>query len=198
MRRYALAYRLGVTPWERYSTDAASSIGILLDREESDRSRPLGRALDLGCGRGQFAPELARRGWEVVGVDNVPRAVAAAERKAVPGASFVVGDATDLESMHLGTFDLFFDVGCLQGLGGEQRLAVGRGVTALARPGATLLVLAFGATALRSVIGGVTRQDVATAFPEWDVVAVDAADTTGLGWPMSRTSPEWHRLRLRS
>ena len=71
---YALAYRFGFTPWERYGTAAAASIGALLDREEAERSRPPGRALDLGCGRGQKARELARRGWEVVGVDNVARA----------------------------------------------------------------------------------------------------------------------------
>src|SRR3954470_3621405 len=47
---YALAYRLGFTPWERYARAAAASIAVLLDREEADRSRPLGRALDLGCG----------------------------------------------------------------------------------------------------------------------------------------------------
>jgi 2-polyprenyl-3-methyl-5-hydroxy-6-metoxy-1,4-benzoquinol methylase len=47
------------------------SITALLDREETERSRPLGRALDLGCGRGQYTPELARRGWEAVGIDYV-------------------------------------------------------------------------------------------------------------------------------
>jgi SAM-dependent methyltransferase len=65
-------YRLGLTPWERYGKAAASSIAGLLDREESERSRPLGRALDLGCGRGQYTPELARRGWQATGIDNVP------------------------------------------------------------------------------------------------------------------------------
>ncbi|MGH3118058.1 MAG: methyltransferase domain-containing protein [Actinomycetes bacterium] len=72
MTGYALAYRLGFTPWERYGRAAAASIRVLLDREEAERSRPLGRAIDLGCGRGQYTPELARRGWEAVGVDNVP------------------------------------------------------------------------------------------------------------------------------
>ena len=95
MKRYAFAYRLGLTPWERYGTAAAASIAALLDREEAERSRPLGRALDLGCGRGQYTPELARRGWEVVGVDNVPRAIDAARHKGVPGATFMVGDVTD-------------------------------------------------------------------------------------------------------
>jgi hypothetical protein len=62
MAKYALMYRFGVRPWERYATAAAASIAALLDREESERSRPLGRALDLGCGRGLYTRELARRG----------------------------------------------------------------------------------------------------------------------------------------
>src|SRR6516164_1461139 len=72
MTNYARLYRFGFTPWERYGTAAAASIAALLDREETERSRPLGRALDLGCGRGQYTPELARRGWEAVGIDYVP------------------------------------------------------------------------------------------------------------------------------
>ncbi|MDK3256466.1 methyltransferase domain-containing protein [Blastococcus capsensis] len=76
MTRYAVAYRLGSTPWERYAGAAAGSIQALLDREEVDRPRPLGRALDLGCGRGGCSSELARRSWEVVGVDAEPRAIA--------------------------------------------------------------------------------------------------------------------------
>jgi len=49
-------YRWGITPWERYGTAAAGSIAAVLDREGSERSRPLGRALDIGCGRGRYTP----------------------------------------------------------------------------------------------------------------------------------------------
>jgi SAM-dependent methyltransferase len=191
---YALAYRFGITPWERYGKAAASSIGARLDREEAERSQPLGRALDLGCGRGLYTYELARRGWEAVGVDKVPRAIDAANRRSVSGATFVVGDVTDL-APDLGTFDFFLDVGCFQGLNSEQRLAEGRGASALANPAATLLMLAFGPTRMRSVVGGVSRTDVETAFPGWEMVSVEPADTTGLGWPLTKTAPMWYRLR---
>ena len=81
MTKYARMYRLGITPGERYGTAAASTIASLLDREEQERSLPLGRALDLGCGRGQYTPELSRMGWQAVGIDNVPAAIEEATRR---------------------------------------------------------------------------------------------------------------------
>jgi len=192
---YALAYRLGFTPWERYGTAAAASTAALLNREEAERSRPLGRALDLGCGRGLQTHELASRGWEAVGIDNVPHAIDAAKRKGVRGATFVVGDVTDLASADLGMFDFFLDVGCFQGLSSEQRVAEGRGVSALANPGATLLMLAFQPTRARSLVGGVSRAEVETALAGWNMLSVEPAQTSGLGWPLTKTGPRWYRLR---
>ena len=195
MSSYALLYRLGLTPWERYGEAAAGTIAGLLDREEHERTRPLGRALDLGCGRGQYTPELARRGWEAVGLDYVPAAIDAARARATSGETYVIGDVTDLQGAGLGRFDFFLDVGCFQGLNAAGRDGEGRGVTEAANPGATMLMLAFGPTPLRRVLGGVSRQDVEAAFPAWSLLSVDAADTAGLGWPMNRTQPTWYRLR---
>ena len=164
----------------------------MLDREKPPQS---GRALDLGCGRGQFTPQLTRRGWDAVGIDCVPAAIQAAQGDDAAGATYVVGDVTDLPAAGLGMFDFFLDIGCFQGFDADQRRAEGRGVTALAAPGATLLMLAFGPSRLRSLIGGVSQADVETAFPDWDLLTVDPADTAGLGWPMNKTAPQWYRLR---
>ncbi len=68
------------------------------------------------------------------------------------------------------------------------------GASALANPGATLLMLAFQPTMLRFV-GGVSRADVEAAFPGWEMLSVEPADTTGLGWPLTKTAPQWYRLR---
>jgi SAM-dependent methyltransferase len=195
---YALAYRVGLTPWEGYGRAAATSIRRQLDREVAERPDPPGRALDLGCGRGQKAVELARRGWEVVGVDNVPRAIDAANRQRITGATFAVADVTELTQADLGTFDFFLDVGCFQHLGAEQRAAAGKGISKLAEPGATLLMLEFGPTPIRSLVGGVTRAEIEEALPGWDLLSVEHAQTKGLGWPMTRMSPRWYRLRRSS
>lgn len=191
---YAAAYRLGFTPWEHHGKVARASVERLLDREAAGRPYPPGRVLDLGCGRGQYAALLAGRGWEVVGVDNVPHAVEAAALR-VPDATFLVADVTDLAATVPGRFDLFLDAGCFQGLTPGERLAAGRGVAALATAGATLLVLAFQPTWMRSAVGGVSREEIETAFPSWEMVSIDPADTRGLGWPLTRTAPQWYRLR---
>ena len=201
MTNYARMYRLGFTPWERYGAAAAESVAAVLDREAAERSRPLGRALDLGCGRGQYTPELARRGWEAVGIDYVPAAIEAATASGdgVQDLSYVVGDVTRLtaDKERLGTFDFFLDIGCLQGLDTEQRLAEGSGVSALANPGATSLLLTFGPSPFRRFVGGASQQDVETAFEDWEMLAAEPAETAGLGWPMNKTNPRWYRLRWR-
>ncbi len=194
---YALAYRLGITPWERAGEAADESFKALLDREESERSRPWGRALDLGCGTGTHTRQLAERGWQATGVDNVPRAIEAATGKAGSRADFVVGDVTRLADAGLaGDVSFFLDVGCFHGLSDDQRLAVGRGVTALARPDATLLMLCFTPHHhLPLIPHGASQADVERAFTGWAVVSVDAADTSGMPAPLRKTAPQWFRLR---
>ncbi|MDY7102527.1 MAG: class I SAM-dependent methyltransferase [Actinomycetota bacterium] len=57
---------------------------------------PGDRVLDVGCGPGRHAHELARRGLEVVGVDLSERFVEIARRDAPPGATFLHRDAREL------------------------------------------------------------------------------------------------------
>ena len=192
---YALAYRFGITPWERAGEVAKAGFNSLLDREEGERSRPFGRALDLGCGRGLHTHELADRGWEAVGLDNISRAVEAARGAGESDATFVVGDVTKLSDAALGTFDFFLDVGCFHGLGADERRAEASGVTDLARPGATLLLLAFQPTAMPLIPGGVGRTDIEDAFAGWELLSVEPADTAGMPKPLRKTAPQWYRLR---
>ena len=56
---------------------------------------PSGRTLDLGCGEGRLARDLAALGHDVAGVDVSPTMIAAARDEA-PGMELHVADAADL------------------------------------------------------------------------------------------------------
>jgi SAM-dependent methyltransferase len=66
------------------------------------------RVLDAGCGTGRVAIELARRGYDVVGVDIDPTMLDTARRKA-PDLRWVLSDLAGL------TLDELFDVAVLAG-----------------------------------------------------------------------------------
>src|SRR5262245_36300786 len=103
-------------PWHREAPD-----GFVLDVVAS-RPTP-GRALDLGCGSGVFSVWLAKKGYEVTGVDFIPRAIEMSkERAAAEGAKvdFVRADLLSWEGA--GPYDVIVDSGCLHSLiGGDVR-----------------------------------------------------------------------------
>ncbi|MFT4088836.1 MAG: methyltransferase domain-containing protein, partial [Gordonia sp. (in: high G+C Gram-positive bacteria)] len=97
---YTEAYRSGFVPWEAAGEAGAEQTERDFEREESTHPPGRRRALDIGCGRGRHAVELAQRGWEVIGVDFVAAAIDDARARAAgAAATFVVGDATDLEAV---------------------------------------------------------------------------------------------------
>jgi SAM-dependent methyltransferase len=194
---YQLAYRVGVTPWENAGRGGAEQLTGLLEREEAGRTRPLGRALDLGCGTGLHTIELAERGWTATGVDAVGRAIdKAQQREGADGVRFVVGDVTRLEDAGVeGPVDFFLDVGCFHGLDDEQRAAAARGVTGLATPAATLLMLAFRPSGRPLLPRGASADDVLRSFPGWRLLSAEPADTTGMPGPLKKTAPQWFRLQ---
>ena len=90
--------------WDAAAYDSrfsfVTSLGApLLDLLEA---RPGDRILDLGCGTGHQAAELAARGCSVTGLDDDPAMVAAA-RGAHPEVAFLIGDAQ--ESVPGGPYD---------------------------------------------------------------------------------------------
>ena len=72
------------------------------------KDRPVGRAIDMGCGTGTNLIHLALQGWQVTGIDFVPLAIHQARKKARQAgikADFQIGDVTRLESI-AGPYDL--------------------------------------------------------------------------------------------
>ena len=135
---YEFFYRLGFHPWEDLAEHRpfADKLAGLFAREEAGREPPYGPALDLGCGSGIWGVELAKRGWQVTGVDMVEKAVERGRdrvREAGVEMRLVQGDVTDLRAADIGTnFRLVLDTGTFHGLTDEQRAAMGREVSKIA------------------------------------------------------------------
>ena len=159
--------------------------------------RPLGRALDLGCGTGEYTRQLEQRGWHAVGVDNIRLAVDIAERRGGDESRYVIGDVTHLKGCGVGTsFSFFLDVGCFNSLQEEQRLRPGRGRHPLANPDATMLLLCTAPHPTLLHPPGADGHAVEAALPGWRVVTADPADSAGLPHWLRRNSPTWYRLAL--
>ena len=146
---YRILYRVGFTPWEGMvkSMPIVEQISALFAREEAGRQPPYGQALDLGCGSGIWAAKLAGRGWQVTGVEFVPKALRRARERAQEAGvevRLIEGDVTALRATSVGSgFRFLLDFGLFHGLTDEQREAMGGEVSAVAAPGATMLMLAW-------------------------------------------------------
>ena len=196
---YAIAYRLGLTPWEQAGRDAAAQFDALLDREQAERPS-LGRALDIGCGTGDHAVNLARRGWDVTAVDLVPRALDAARAKAATAGVPLRCERADVTAMADAVgrdYAFLLDVGCFHGLKPKGRPRYAEQVQLVSGPGSTMLMLAFepGRRLPGPLPRGASVQQLQETFRGWELVADDAADTSCMSAPLKRTAPHFFRFR---
>ena len=163
-------YRLGFVPWDGHPL--AQSLRDLI---EGDGALTPGAALDLGCGTGDNSIYLAKHGWQVTGVDFVAKAVEKARAKAEANkltVNFARADVTRLSSEGVGTnFGLIVDNGCLHGMSPEDRNAYVREVTAVAAPGARLLLVEF-VTGGSYGVPGIDPDEVKTRFAaDWTLLS---------------------------
>ena len=104
-----------------------------------------GTAITLGCGAGIETIYLAKKNFDVIGLDFSPTAIRQARRRAkdegieVP---FVVDELTNLRHVG-GTFDLVTDFGALNDMNKEARDLYMENVLPLTNPGSRYLMFCF-------------------------------------------------------
>ena len=135
---YEVLYRYFRAPWD---------IGPrreLVSLVESGRLVP-GRVIDLGSGTASTCIYLAKRGFEVTGVDFAPAAIEkgrALARQEGVSVNFLVDDLTALKHV-TGTFDLLIDYGTLDDLKPDHRSLYLRSIIPLTHPGSLFLLYCF-------------------------------------------------------
>ena len=201
---YRILYGLGVTPWEQVAKlpHVTERISALFARQEAGREPPYGPVLDLGCGSGIWSVELAARGWQVTGIDFVPKALRRARERAREAGvelRLIEGDVTKLRSTRVGSgFPFLMDFGLFHDeLTDEQRAAMGREVSAVAAHGATLLMLAWAPGRRGPLPRGASRSDIEAAYPAWKVIDEDGLDPSGapLYRFVKKAEPRFYWLR---
>jgi len=199
---YRLAYRIGFHPWEDAADQPSFTAKLteLLEREETERQAPFGRALDIGTGSGIWGIELAKRGWQVTGIDIIEKALERGRQRVADEHAemdLVHGDVTDLVSAGVGDgFRLVLDTGTFHDFDADAQQAMGRGVDAIAAPDATVLLLCW-PRRHRPLIRGVERDEIEAAFPGWKITDVEPS---GFEAPkplqlVLRPDEHWYRLR---
>jgi len=201
---YKFMYAIGFHPWEDDAAEGrpfAEKASELFHREESGREPPYGSALDLGCGSGIWAVQLAKRGWQVTGVDNVDKALERA-RERVKGEGvdvrLVKGDLTNLRVADVGSgFRLLVDNGAFHSLNPAQHEAMSREVSAVAADDATLLLVAWTPKRRGPLPRGASRREIESAFHGWTVTDVEPS---GIQAPkpielLMKPDEHWYRLR---
>jgi SAM-dependent methyltransferase len=112
---------------------------------ETGKLRP-SKAIDLGCGTGNYAIYLAGKGFHVTGVDLSPTAIYLARENAKSkgvSCDFVVADVLgDLKEVG-GTFDFGYDWELLHHVFPEQRKKYVENVSGLLNPGGLYLSVCF-------------------------------------------------------
>ena len=120
----------------------------LVELVESGRVRPC-RAVDLGCGAGNYAIYLAAHGFDVTGIDISPAAIKIATEKALQQnirCRFIVADLIgDLHGVR-DRFDFAFDWEFLHHIFPDDRTIYMNNVSKLLNRGALYLSVSFSET----------------------------------------------------
>lgn len=135
--------------WRRKAEGAVPAVNVIAQRNACalrvrDRLNPRPKKfLDLGCGTGELALDMAASGVESVGVDFAPEMIAQCEEKrknlGQARASFRVESVLELKDAD-GSYDLVAAMGLIEYLSPEQTRRMFARVSRLLRPGGAFVV----------------------------------------------------------
>ncbi len=174
---YQWRYFTGKTPWDTNVTPP--ELVELIEHKHL----PPGRALDLGCGTGTNALYLAAHGFEVIGVDYVPRAIEVARRKAQQQNARVEFRTADVlnPGAFAAPFDLILDIGCFHSLAPQARAQYADNLRCWTRPGSRFMLYAFFPRQFFGRTLGVTRAELENLLAR-DFVLLQYADDEKSAW----------------
>ena len=134
------AYK-GTPPWDVGHPQPAFE-GLIMSGE----IKP-GRALDIGCGRGDNSIMLSMSGCDVTGIDIVKGAISDAKGKAIErhvNVNFVVGNVLQMDRLfRKDEFDVVIDSGLFHTMTDEERLVFARQVLRVLKKGGKYFMLCF-------------------------------------------------------
>lgn len=131
----------GTPPWDVGHPQPAFQALI-----QSGEIKP-GRALDIGCGRGENAIMLAMNGCDVTGIDLAEDAISDAKAKAIERrvkVNFAVGNVLQMDRLlEEGEFDIVIDSGLFHVMTDEKRPVFARQVHRVLKDGGKYFMLCF-------------------------------------------------------
>src|SRR5579864_2445032 len=144
----------------------------------ADGGKLHGIVLDVGCGTGEHALMAAALGYEAVGVDASPKAIARAKQKASDRdltVDFRVADALDLPALGK-TYDTVLDSGLFHIFDDEPRARYVRSLAGTVNRGGTYFMLCF-SDKVPPGFGPrrISQPEIRDAFRDgWNVLSIEA------------------------
>jgi len=131
----------GTPPWDIGHPQPAFEVLV-----EDGEIKP-GRALDIGCGRGDNAIMLAMNGCDVTGIDLVEDAISDAKKKVAERhvkVNFLVGDVLKMDQLFREVeFDIVIDSGLFHAMTDGERPNFARQLHRVLKPGGKYFMLCF-------------------------------------------------------
>ncbi len=131
----------GTPPWDIGRPQPAFEILV-----EDGEIKP-GRALDIGCGRGDNAIMLAMNGCDVTGIDLVEDAISDAKKKAAERhvkVNFLIGDVLKMNQLFReAEFEIIIDSGLFHAMTDEERPVFAQQLHRVLKPGSKYFMLCF-------------------------------------------------------